>query len=245
MVEEAHWFESGGKRLFGVLHRAEDARGTVLILHGFTGDHIGAKYQFVDLAREIRRNGFNAFRFDYAGSGNSEGDFSDQNLETTVRDAVNAVEHLESDGVDTGSLGVVGHSKGGSTAILLSEERGVDALTTWSTVSDYGDLWPDELGEHADTEEVVLYGFRYPFDNAVEPLDYDFPGLVSGLDIPTFFVHGERDEDVPPRHSRELYDAASEPKELLLLENSDHVFTDPSERRELVDKTAEWLENNL
>jgi alpha-beta hydrolase superfamily lysophospholipase len=140
VTEEAHRFTSGGHRLFGILHRVDDARGTVLLLHGFTGNHTGSKYAFVTLARELCDRGFSVFRFDYAGSGDSEGDFADQRLTTCVRDVRNAVEYLASIGVDTTCLGLVGHSMGGSVAFLACDELRIDVIAAWSTVADYQDL---------------------------------------------------------------------------------------------------------
>ncbi|MDY6774235.1 MAG: alpha/beta fold hydrolase [Candidatus Nanohaloarchaea archaeon] len=242
MEEEAHWFDSEGDRLFGILHRPEESRGLVLILHGFTGDHIGSNYYFVDLARKLSDSGFSVFRFDYAGSGNSEGVFREQGLDRTVRDAGNALEYLEDVGAVTRPLSLVGHSKGGSTAILLAGEREVDSMVMWSTVSSYRDLWTEEEIENVEEEDTLtLYGFRWDAERAFEEFEYDFPDRVSDLEIPTLFIHGEKDGSVPPEHSEELYESSSEPKDLLKLENSDHLFSDPGEREKLIERTVDWI----
>lgn len=246
MQEEAHWFESDGERLFGILHRSGESRGLVLLLHGFTGHHIGPYYLYTTLARELVSAGFDVFRFDYAGSGNSTGEFPDQTIRRTVLNAEDALRYLEAEEVDTSTMALVGHSRGGSTALLLAEEANTDAVVTLGAVSEYEKLWTDEDKEEARNKETVtVYGFEYPVKNLEEPLEYDFLDTVSRLEIPTLFVHGEEDDQVPRTHSEELYDAASPPKELLVLENSNHYFSDPGERNSLVENTVDWLNENL
>lgn len=239
MDEEAVWFESGDARCFGIRSPGGD-RGTVLFLHGFTSDHIGPNRAFVDLAHALAAAGFDAFRFDLAGSGDSTGAFREQGLETSVRDAKNALDAVEADG----KIGVVGHSKGGSVALLLAREVEVDAAAVWATIDDYADLWPEVMREQAErSDTVTIYGHEYGAENALEPLEHDFAGIAADLDAPLLVAHGRQDEQVPFHHAEALHDAAG--GELLALDRSGHLFDHPDEREELVARTADWFDTHL
>ena len=52
---------------------------------------------------------------------------------------------------------------------------------------------------------------------------YDFSSLTAA-GKPTFIVHGERDEIVPLRDVRRFYGTLPEPKELVVIDNADHLF---------------------
>ena len=78
-MKEHIWISSRGLRLSAMLHQpAEVRRYTPLIIccHGFTGDKVGANQLTLNLAKKLAQAGYNALRFDFLGSGDSEGEFA-------------------------------------------------------------------------------------------------------------------------------------------------------------------------
>ena len=78
-MKEHIWIPSRGKRLSAMLHLpAFLTPDTPLIVccHGFTGDKIGANQLTLNLAKELVKAGYGALRFDFLGSGDSEGKFA-------------------------------------------------------------------------------------------------------------------------------------------------------------------------
>ena len=63
------------KQLVGILHlpEKEGKFPAVIICHGFKGNKTQRK--FVGLGRELAKNGIVVLRFDFYGSGDSEGNF--------------------------------------------------------------------------------------------------------------------------------------------------------------------------
>jgi alpha/beta superfamily hydrolase len=53
---------------------------------------------------------------------------------------------------------------------------------------------------------------------------YDFSAVTTSSK-PKFLIHGERDDLAPLQATRRLYGSAAEPKELLVIETADHLFT--------------------
>lgn len=246
MNEEAHYFDSEGKQLFGVLHQADEDRGTVLILHGFTGNHTGPKYSFVTLARELADEGFNTFRFDFMGSGDSEGQFTHQRIETAVRNAQDALHFLESIDVNTATIGVIGHSLGGTVALEVADTEDAGAVVTWSTVADYRETFSSTEQERLEEQELIrLFGFDYPTEYVEELFELNLPRIASQIDAPLLIAHGEKDYTVSVSQAEDLYAAAEEPKELLSLRQTGHDLTNPDDRQELITRTVDWFQRYL
>jgi predicted alpha/beta-fold hydrolase len=131
-MEEPLFFESDGSRLFGVLHlpAASESRGTrhaarmgLVFCPPFAEEHKQGYRVFVELARRLEREGFACLRFDYRGTGDSEGPFTDFSLAGARRDIAGAVAFLrERAGVER--IGLIGLRLGASLA-LQSAECGV------------------------------------------------------------------------------------------------------------------------
>lgn len=76
--EEAVRFSAEGKALFGILHlpRGRAAyRSILLMVVGGPQNRVGSHRSFVTLARAFAARGIPVLRFDYAGLGDSEGDW--------------------------------------------------------------------------------------------------------------------------------------------------------------------------
>ena len=77
-MEEPVSFHLQKKRLYGILHLAENKRNTVaivLMVIGGPQTRVGSHRLYVQLARGICEAGVSVFRFDYEGIGDSEGGF--------------------------------------------------------------------------------------------------------------------------------------------------------------------------
>ncbi len=243
--QEAVWFRSGDTRCFGILHRPDEPRGLVVLCHGYSGSHIGAKYYFRDLARRLADRGLAVLRFDQRGSGDSGGDFADQTVASSVQDVTNGIRAVQDRDIPAEPLGILGHSKGGTIAAVYADDHDVDALATWSTVADYTAVWPDGYHRYAEGRETVaVLGFEVRTASAFEPEEYDLPAIFGRLDCPLFMAHGRSDRTVPLDHMHRLADAAGDP-DTLILDDSDHIFSDPEERAELVEATADWFADTL
>jgi len=69
----------------------------------------------------------------------------------------------------------------------------------------------------ADPRVSTLIGIAPPLDR------YDFEP-IAGSAKPKFFIQGDRDEICPLKRMREFYARAAEPKELVVIEDADHLF---------------------
>ena len=128
-------------------------RSAVVVAHGFKGFKDWAFFPY--LAERLAAAGHAAITFNFSGSGVVGGSDDHMDLEAFARNTLSA--ELEELGliVDLArqgdllprpprAVGVLGHSRGGGTAILHAGGRGgVDALVTWSAVASF-DRWSEE-----------------------------------------------------------------------------------------------------
>jgi exosortase A-associated hydrolase 2 len=135
-MEEPLFFPSAAGRLFGVLHLPEgEARGVGFVCcHPFAEEHKQGYRVFVELARRLATDGFPCLRFDYRGTGDSEGPFADFSLAGAIEDIVDATALLrERAGVER--TGLIGLRLGASLA-WRAAEQGLEAapLVLWQPI---------------------------------------------------------------------------------------------------------------
>src|SRR5579863_2729220 len=87
-----------GKWLRGMIHRPSSlarrrAAPGVIFFHGFTGDRMESHWLFVKCSRALAQAGIASLRFDFYGSGESEGEFREVTLRGEISDARAAIEY--------------------------------------------------------------------------------------------------------------------------------------------------------
>ena len=144
-MSETPYFIAGTRQLFAVLHEpAAAATGEAFVFcHPLAEEKLWAHRAFVTFARELAAAGHAVLRFDMAGSGDSDGDFSDVSVTSSVADIRSAVDDVRRrTGVDRVSL--LGLRFGATLAALAAEQGGIHRLVLWSPVVD-GDRHLQEL----------------------------------------------------------------------------------------------------
>lgn len=238
---------SGGLRLAGSLYLPEDTGRFpgVLMCHGFTGSRIENHFMFVRQARRLAAAGLAALTFDFAGSGESEGEFSDMSVASEISDAGAALDALKGLAeVDGERLGILGYSLGGCVAAcLLARRRELRCGVLWAPAAELVELMhravPD--GVLADVTAGNLRLGREFFETlaTVRPLA-ELPQSSAVVLV----IHGSADETVPPEHGKRLA-AACKRGRLALIEQAGHGFERPEQVERLFEETAGWFRRHL
>ena len=153
----------------------------VVLFHGFTGGRTEARFLFVGFSRLLARHGIASARFDFIGSGESEGDFTDMTLSGEIADAHAVLDWFgRRRGVDRSRVFLLGMSMGGSAAGVVAGERGgeVRGLVLWAPAGEVSERIRDR-GEALEAAAAVSAAIAGP---APDPSDY------SGLRIGPGFV---------------------------------------------------------
>ena len=225
--------------LSAVLHRAPGKR-LVILCHGFTGSKQENGRLFVLTARALQKAGLNALRFDFGGSGDSSGLFSEMTPNTQIRDALDVLAWAQRRYTKIAFLGL---SFGGATTICASQQarRKPDALLTWSSVPSL--RWWNSTPPAAWPRE------KNPLD--VGPAFFkdrskvDVPEAYVALDIPRLQIQG--DNDIPEFRERfTVYCPKNDPRvRHLVVPGADHVFTNWTHRKLVIAESVRWLKKHL
>lgn len=168
-----------------------------------------------DIGARLRRMGAGVLLFDYRGYGGNPGTPSEAGL---IEDTRAARAYLEArPEVDPSRVVLLGESLGAAVAIACAVERPPAGIILRSPFTSLADV-----GRH-----------HYPFLPVGMLLRDRYPSLerIRRLRCPLLVIAGEADRIVLPAMSRRLFEAAPEPKRLVLIPGADHndpdLFTGP------------------
>ncbi|MFB9661322.1 alpha/beta hydrolase family protein [Glycomyces mayteni] len=149
-----------GRTLRGALHlpATDTAAPAVALCHGFGGNRAEFGYTFVRLAERLAARGVAAYRFDFAGCGDSDGDFDDLTVSDQVAQAEAVLGALAAHpGVDPERLSLMGMSLGGLTAQLAAARFPVRSLALWAPAA--GAVSMDGAAAKLRADAIAEHGY--------------------------------------------------------------------------------------
>jgi len=209
-----------GERLHGWrLDARSPPIGHLLVCHG-NGGNVGDRVLFAAL---LTATGFDVVLFDYRGYGRSTGRPSEQGTYRDARAALACL--LAQPGVDASRVLFLGESLGGAVALDLALAYPPAGLVLLS----------------AFTGIRAMARLHYPYiPAALVPDAYPSLRRIGDLRAPLLVVHGEGDEIVPIAHARELFEAAPQPKHLVIFPGVGHADVVPLAGEALTAEIASW-----
>jgi hypothetical protein len=238
-----------GRLLRGMLHRTAGTRRApgVIFFHGFTGDRMESHWIFIKCARALASEGIASLRFDFYGSGESEGDFHAATLQSEIADARAAVRFMQQQkGIDAARLGLCGLSLGGCVAASVAPASRAKALVLWSAVA------------HPAILRQLSKKLGKPSPNNAEDFEYDAREIsarflrdatkvnplaaIRRFRNPTRIIHPGKDQTVPLSHAADFLQASGAGvKEKVLIPGADHTFTSIAWESAVIRLTLDWF----
>lgn len=245
------WIPSRGKRLSAMIHTPEAATAdapVVIFCHGFTGDKVGANQLMRNLAQSVEDAGFCAVRFDFAGSGDSEGTFAADTTVAGWQEDLRSVAAWVGQRFPGRPVYLLGHSLGGLVVLTAGEGGLAGRIAVAPVVHPVENfaatiLGPELWAKAARGERVAnFYGKGFALDGGFTrdllAAGYDPLAAASSFTVPLLVVHGTADIAVPFAGSEELRAASAAPTEFAVLD-ADHVFI--GQHDELSAVIVAWL----
>ncbi|XP_048133656.1 putative uncharacterized protein YDL057W isoform X3 [Rhodamnia argentea] len=225
-----------GEKLVGLLH--ETGSSVIVILcHGFRSNK---EYKtIVNLAVALEKEGISAFRFDFAGNGESEGTFEYGTYWREADDLRAVIEHFN--GANRVTSAIVGHSKGGGVVLLYaSKYNDIHTVVNMSSRYDVKGLMgeiEDRLGKDF-MQKIKEDGFfdvknksgtisyRVPWEILMDRLNTNMHEACLQIDknCRVLTVHGSADDLVPVPDALEFAKIIPNHK-LRIVEGADHGYT--------------------
>lgn len=137
MTETPFFFPGRDCELFGVLHSPASvpANAAFVFCAPFGEEKLWTHLVYVSFARELARRGMTVLRFDYRGTGDSDGDSEDAMPGACLEDIHRALDVLRERCGRRVSLGLLGLRFGATLAAIAAEtEADVQRLVLWSPV---------------------------------------------------------------------------------------------------------------
>ncbi len=192
---------------------------SILYLHGVRWNLTGHTFRI----EQLRAMGYSVLAIDYRGFGQSKGDLPSE--ASVYEDARVAWERFTQMQPDASKRLIYGHSLGGAVAVDLAADLAAQAkkdnvavpargLVIESTFTTLGDA----VAQVADSKLPVKWlPVRWLLSQKFDSID-----KIVDIDMPLLVVHGLADQFMPSRFSQQLFNAANEPKHLLLVPGGTH-----------------------
>lgn len=224
----------------------------IIIAHGFVGNRIGVDRLFIKSAREFSEQGYMVLRFDYAGCGESTGDYGGGGIDALIDQTRSVIDYaLGIDCVDPTRVILLGHSLGGAVAILTAaKDKRIKTLVLWSAVAhpfnDIVKITGKKLYEDSvqfGSADYLGYSFKSSFfESLPKHQPFEQTRRFSG-DV--FLVHGTNDEVIPVDYCflyQKLFWMRSQgqcDKEIIF--QADHTYSSHQAYQQLITATKNWL----
>ena len=241
MLEGVEFRNRRGERLDTAFHPGTEEGRLVLLGHGVTGNK--DRPLLVAVAEGLSAKGWPCLRISFSGNGDSEGDFREATVTKESEDLRDLLDQLPA-GL---KITYGGHSMGAAVGLMTadSDER-LKVLIHLAGMIRTEEFCEREFGEVTPGEGCMWDEPDCPLSQTyVDDMESigDLFDEVSGLGRPLLLVHGSADDVVLPGDSEDAYEAAEEPKRLVIIEGEEHSFSENSYAR-VVEEVSRWLDEH-
>ena len=203
---DVSFLTADGLRLQGwfFASKVAPARATVIFLHGNSGNITNVGW----LGERLAARNFDVLVFDYRGYGMSEGATSDEF--GLYADADAAYEYVRKRGEQPERIVLYGQSLGTTAVADLASRRQCGAIILESGLSSASDMASQVLPWMPHWLHFLA---RNRFESARK---------LARVRCPVLVTHGEPDPEIPTAQGRKLFNAANEPRKLMIFPGAGH-----------------------
>lgn len=248
-IQFIEWTNTNGKTIRGSAHivNQESANPWFIICHGLTGHRLGPGYLFVKLSRFLSSHGFSSLRFDFCGSGESDGYFHEMSVETMVSDLLTVISILK-EKHNPHPLILIGHSFGGMIAALCTQQIAFDGLVLISPVGNPNQIMTkrqDLLKSAPNNSGYIEYGPHEMSISAIKSFTTVDPvnTLANNFKGKLLLIQGDNDLSIPIAESQCYIESAHKADILTdyqLLNGTDHNFSRVNDVKMLCQIILSW-----
>lgn len=218
----------------------------VLLLHGYTG----WKEEMYPFAYWYHQEGYHVLVPDLRCQGESEGDYIGMGW-TDHLDCMLWIDYILSEDPEA-QIVIHGQSMGAATALMMTGNdklsQNVEAVISDCSYTDAYAMFGEKIKEWFGLPAFPLVDsacIALKFRGGYNLRDASALDAVKNSDVPTFFIHGDEDVMISVEMTKELYQAAACPKELLIVEGAGHAQSQDKDPDTYYGKIKEFLDKTL
>lgn len=242
-----------GQKICVVVEGENNTKGLAFVMHGLSGNkdqkHIRT---FISAFLE---SGYTVVSFDTTNTyGESEGLPEDATTTNYLEDLEDVTTWAQNEKFYHEPFCLAGHSLGAFAVALFTQKypQKIKGLAPISTPVS-GQL-SAESKEKNSLEQWKKDGYKITPSRTVpglmkkikwtefeDRLKYDLLPQANKLSMPVLMLVGDHDTVTPPEHQKILYDKLPEKKEIHIIKNAPHTFTDPDHLAEIKQIFINWI----
>lgn len=232
--------------LRGFLEGSFAAKALIIFFHGFTGNKNENGLMFKTLAKDLVSHGYATLRVDFAGSGDSDGEFSDMTISTEMEDGIAIMEYAK--GLPFKKRYLAGFSMGGAVASMIAPQfiNDLTGLILMSPAGNMTNLASDyekrltRIDENTFDLNGLLLGQKFIDDLR----KHDLYQNAIAFTKPVLIIHGEKDLSVPVEIGRK-YASLYPNVKFNQIDGASHCYTTIPHRQQLHEKVHAFLERTI
>lgn len=195
----------------------------------------------------LTKNGIAVMRFDFAGLGDSEGDFSDSNFSSNVDDITAAAQFLNENYSAPAIL--IGHSLGGGAVLAAANTiPTVKAVVTVGAPAEPAHvqrLIQSASEEIESTGSATVQIGQQSFNIKKQFLEdinqQTLQNKIKRLGKALLVLHAPQDRIVSINNAEKIYLAARHPKSFISLDGADHLLSNKEDGHYVGEVIASWV----
>ncbi len=251
-----------GQTLRGMVHYPDTAEGpvpSVIIFHGFTGSKVDAHRIHVHIARYLEERGIAVYRYDFIGSGESDGEFEQMTLSSEIAQAHAVFAHVcEDPRCDPSQVFVIGHSMGGlvtgcfagdtasepslqqPAGLILMAPAG-NMIEVYEEVCRISKDWIRADGSVDHEGYVVGSGYLEDLTGHIASL----PERAAAYMNDVLVIHGDQDTVVGLSVGQTFAGYYQERGTVAIIEGADHCFSQIPYEQQLLEQIGSFVTQHL
>lgn len=237
---------NNGYTLRGLFSTPDESFDNIVVMfHGFTGHMNENGFLFKQLTKTLTDNNIATLRYDFMGSGISDGEFSEFSFFTELSDAKAIIEEAYKLN-NNKKIFVLGFSMGGAVASRISLEMKdyIEKLVLLSPAGNMPELLKARVENPliSDGKMADMGGFYMNCKISTVFEGYDMYKDIETFDKPVLIMQGSADKSVPPTYSKR-YDELYPNSKYILVDGAEHCYTKVEYRKIVNQKVLEFLKN--
>ncbi|WP_051332536.1 alpha/beta hydrolase family protein [Cucumibacter marinus] len=205
----------------------------VVMFHGTGSNRHEAGNGYDLLAPKLAEAGIASARFDFAGNGDSEVDYTEYTLTGGMQDGLSVIDYMRGlDETADDRVGVLGWSQGGTVTMLTAGRNpGISSLVTWAGALDMSGFGTDLYEEAKENGFAVMeFEWRTPLNVSIdwfeEVRNIDIAEELGSYDGAVLAIAGANDTVVDPAVTNAILAAASssDNADKQIIPDADHTF---------------------
>ena len=228
---------SSGLKLSAVLNQPKQKSSKLAILMpGFldSKDYPHLKQLAIDLANQD----YYVIRFDPMGVWDSQGNISEYSVTQYLKDLMNVIK-FSKEKYPVNQIVLIGHSLGGMIALLYAALNKGDVHTVIGIMPPPSQTRPKGFKKNLEiwkknkqkistrpfpNNSKKERQFIVPYEYIRDSKKYNLLKLIKKIKKPFLLIAGELDDKVTPAEVKQIFKAANQPKNLIVLKNVIHDY---------------------